>query len=227
LGNYTPEEALRLTWSKLVNTTASDALHLLLDYLHENYGHGEHAQKVLEVWMHGVICQPIAHGDFFDAESTNDPLFWVTHGTIDRAWHYVRLSKTFGDVFDFHWPESHPCYGHNPKDLLDFDPSMANSSIVPDGVKYIKQTNEEWLGLLSPHNQDLPYIYESFSWPHCTDRGFHMINDFGTGETSETSSAYGMSATLPQATSDEAAAPSEGLVSSPTSDESATRSGSG
>jgi hypothetical protein len=62
--------------------------------------------------MHGVVCQGIAHGDIFDAESTNDPLFWPIHPTIDRVWHYVRLASNFDDVFDSFWATNHPCFGH-------------------------------------------------------------------------------------------------------------------
>ncbi|CAN0568497.1 unnamed protein product, partial [Laminaria digitata] len=31
-----------------------------------------------------------------------------------------------------------------------------------------KYTNAEWLELIYPTNEDLPYMYDQYQWEHCT-----------------------------------------------------------
>lgn len=32
----------------------------------------------------------------------------------------------------------------------------------------VKLTNMEWMDMIYPTNDDLPYMYDEYSWSHCT-----------------------------------------------------------
>lgn len=36
------------------------------------------------------------------------------------------------------------------------------------GDDFVQLTNAEWMDLIYPTNPGLPYMYDSFEWPHCT-----------------------------------------------------------
>ena len=54
-----------------------------------------------EVWTSLVenLCDVGKIGDMYQASSPNDITFWVLHPTLDRLWHWIRLSATH-DNFD-------------------------------------------------------------------------------------------------------------------------------
>ena len=60
------------------------------------------------------------------------------------------------------------CEGHRENDVLPF----ANLS-VPRGSDgdVGSYTNRRLYALLHPHAPGLPYVYDSFAWPHCARAG--------------------------------------------------------
>lgn len=110
-----------------------------------------------------LSCAPGKIGDNYDSSSPNDLTFWFLHPTIDRLWHYMRLSKR---VYNETWDPYHTCYGHNPDDLQPFKNLFDNNN------EYY--TNSELYTLLHPKNIHLPYMYDNFEWPHCEMQGYNM-----------------------------------------------------
>ena len=113
-----------------------------------------------------VLSKPGHIGDMFQASSTNDIMFWVLHGTVDRLWHFKQLGNQKN--FDPTWTSNNTCYCHNPQDYQPF------KSIFDDKGKYY--TNEELVDLLSASRDGMPYLYDNFEWDHCRFLGFPMEN---------------------------------------------------
>jgi hypothetical protein len=123
----------------------------------------------------GAICEPGSIGDMYEASSPSDITFWVLHTTVDRLWHYMRLSP---QRYDEAWVDGEygDCYGHYFTDV----PAPFKNLVDDDDSYY---TNEELYNLLSPYNEDLGYVYEHFDWDHCDDLGFDMLNTFDRADT--------------------------------------------
>lgn len=147
--------------------------HLLSSFYNESTQKIEYSlsEYSVEETMHiydGLLklsCAPGKIGDNYDSSSPNDLSFWFLHPTIDRLWHYMRLSKR---VYNETWDPYHTCYGHNPDDLQPF------RNLFDDKNEYY--TNSELYTLLHPKNIHLPYMYDNFEWPHCEMQGYTMKN---------------------------------------------------
>jgi hypothetical protein len=59
------------------------------------------------------------------------------------------------------------CDGHNADDVLEF------SNFMNNGETY---TNQQFFDFIHPWNDDLPYIYDEFSFDYCSGKGY----DFST-----------------------------------------------
>jgi len=141
------------------------------------------------VW-YDFICtngSKIFTGDHLESASTGDPSFWVIHPTLERL---LQAKFMTGGFFDESWPAStgqgfvcnkaqcyspetgtkdfHAdcCYGHYENDQM-FD-AVSGSRDVKVGP-----TNREVLDATDPRKStySMPYIYDSFRWPHCVDQG--------------------------------------------------------
>ncbi|CAM9254244.1 unnamed protein product [Phaeothamnion confervicola] len=111
-----------------------------------------------------TLCAPGHMGDMFQATSPNDVTFWVLHPTLDRLWHWKRLADDTG--FDHTWIPTGTCYGHDPEQLQPF------KNLFDSDDRYY--SNAELYRLLDPRNDDLPYVYANFEWPHCELLGYDM-----------------------------------------------------
>jgi hypothetical protein len=127
----------------------------------------------------------IFSGDHLESASPADPSFWVIHPTLERLYHAKMMAGGFEDdswssdsVNDFvcdkaecymeeyggrgYWSEC--CYGHfEDSQMLDF--TSGNRS------HHFGDTNAKVMGLTDPTSLDygMPYIYDSFTWTHCSD----------------------------------------------------------
>ncbi|CAM9764660.1 unnamed protein product, partial [Ectocarpus sp. 4 AP-2014] len=141
--------------------------------------------------MLNSFCNPGNVGEMYTSAAPYDPLFWVIHPTADRllAWRRM-LGRQGADGWDFdetwgyahssvvgetgtvcNWDDVVPgsgdmptcvkgiCGGHNEDDLLPFSVKI-NGEVV-------KLTNADWMDLIYPTNEDLPYMYDEFKWTHC------------------------------------------------------------
>ena len=102
----------------------------------------------------------------FQATSSNDITFWVLHPTVDRLWHYKRLASD--PHFNETWDPYHTCYGHNPDDFQPFRDLFTTPS------KDAFYTNQELKDLMDPSRESMPYMYDQFSWPHCSMIGYDI-----------------------------------------------------
>jgi hypothetical protein len=117
-----------------------------------------------------ATCYPGYIGTMYEGESPNDITFWVLHTTMDRLWHWMRLSPYYYG-FDDTWVDGKygDCSGHYAEDL------PGNFTNLFDNNNEI-YTNSELYSGLHPMNEDLQYVYDNFVWSHCEEKGFDFSN---------------------------------------------------
>ena len=126
----------------------------------------------------------IFSGDHLESASPHDPSFWVIHPTLERLLHAKMMAGGFKDAT---WPTDNIndfvcdkaecydsdtaslgygadcCYGHYENDqFLDF--LSGNRSL------HFGDTNGAVITQSDPTSDDyaMPYIYDTFTWNHCT-----------------------------------------------------------
>ncbi|CAM9270816.1 unnamed protein product [Choristocarpus tenellus] len=150
-----------------------------------------------------LLCnRPVNDGDQLQASSPLDPTFWPIHGTMERLYLYKMLTGTLTDTT---WPDhsstytdedgetfeialsSDPtgeCLGHRGSDIFPFGFRETTTKIVPVrlwGETAVGQfTNREVLKALDPNVNALPYLYDTFTWPHCEKVGFDFHDAWDT-----------------------------------------------
>ena len=130
-------------------------------------------------------------GDFMESASPADPLFWPTHPTLDRLWHW-RSIQGFSDLS---WGEPSDCWGHNEEDVTvwkkGFDAStwdglpddhpldamLLGTMGLASGESTISTengyfSNAELYTKFDANNRELAYVYDTFEWEHCTKEGY-------------------------------------------------------
>ncbi|CAM9231029.1 unnamed protein product [Ascophyllum nodosum] len=144
------------------------------------------------------FCKPGQIGEMYTSAAPYDPLFWVVHPSSDRflAWrrmlgrHYPdtwALDETWGYEKDWVIGETGmvcdwtgvdengldmpncvkgTCGGHNEFDVLPF-------TVEINGQRQ-RFNNAEWMDLIYPTNEELPYMYDKFDWEHCSEDGYDM-----------------------------------------------------
>lgn len=124
--------------------------------------------------LRSLLCDFGVLGDMFQATSTNDPLFWVLHPNMERLWHIMKLNQYNNRVsFDDNWDSDlakskYTCAGHQSSHASTFSKAVFGED--GDGV----YSNEELYNLLHPARKELPYVYDTLSWPHCELLGFNL-----------------------------------------------------
>lgn len=140
-----------------------------------------------------VLCNPGHPGEMYTSAAPYDPTFWLIHPSAERMLSWRRMldhlsvhtfNQTWGyshqgdpsdmgqicewdDVSDFGLPYCYDstCPGHNAADTTPF------MGIVEEGEF---PTNEEIYAYVAPWNEELPYMYDTYYWPHCNASGFQM-----------------------------------------------------
>jgi hypothetical protein len=133
----------------------------------------------------------IFSGDHLESASPADPSFWVIHPTLERLTHAKLMAGGFLDEtwatdpvndqvcdksecydstygYKDYWDNC--CYGHYEFDkVLDF--TTGNRS------NHYGATNAATLQATDPRKAtySMPYIYDSFSWEHCSDSDFSWM----------------------------------------------------
>lgn len=145
-----------------------------------------------------TVESPGIVGDMFSSASSFDPTFWPLHGASERLVNYRRIVAAKGEYdFDDTWgypsydrangaaylngrcdwsavdgptdltlPTCDPndkCSGHAETDVMEFDNFKGN------GEKY---SNRDFFDFINPWNEDLPYVYDSYSYDYCADQGW-------------------------------------------------------
>ena len=85
-----------------------------------------------------------------------------------RLWHLRRLENDLN--FDETWRSDIHCYGHNPNDIQPFFNLFKGVETTKEDVQVPKKyhTNMELKNLFRPDGMTIPYMYDSFEWPHCS-----------------------------------------------------------
>jgi len=138
-------------------------------------------------------------GDMFSSASSYDPTFWPLHGASERLVNYRRIVAAKGEKdLDETWGYSEynrfngaayingRCDWSNIKDPSDLTlPSCNNNDIsscsghAEDDVLQFSNfqglgetyTNLEFYDFINPWNEDLPYVYDSYSYDYCYQQG--------------------------------------------------------
>lgn len=137
-----------------------------------------------------TLCHVGHAGEMFTSSAPYDPTFWPIHGladrylqlkrvmshenetTLDETWSYYHDGMSPSDTHhvcdwsgveagSMEMPTCTPgsCAGHHEDDLLPM------SNFLDQNETY---TNKEFLQFISPYNDDIPYVYDSFTnWPAC------------------------------------------------------------
>ncbi|CAB1119544.1 TYR [Ectocarpus sp. CCAP 1310/34] len=182
------------TASSLVYSSRKDKFEV------KGYEDDEPFQRAYFKKMLNSFCNPGAVGEMFTSAAPYDPVFWVVHPTADRLLAWRRMlgrQGVEGWDFDETWGYTHTsvvgetgtvcnwddvvpgsgdmptcitgiCGGHNEDDLLPFTVKVKGENV--------QLTNAEWMDLIYPTNEDLPYMYDEFKWDHCSEDGY----SFGT-----------------------------------------------
>lgn len=127
----------------------------------------QHEQDHVWESLRENLCSVGKIGDMYSASSPSDVTFWVMHPTIERLWHWIRLSSN-ETTFDDSWPVENDCAGHNGDDVQPFTGELF------DDPQRGYLTNAELYELMHPLTGSLEYIYDSYQWPHCIKRGYTM-----------------------------------------------------
>lgn len=125
------------------------------------------------------------------------------HPTIERLWMYTVLTEK---ITDYSWPEqdipymgsdgtviSEPvslygdsCVGHRGSDIFPFDlvDTYDDGFTIKTGICGNSETgniltNREVLQAFDPKVNALPYVYDTFTWGHCTPEGFDFNDAWG------------------------------------------------
>ena len=97
----------------------------------------------------------------------NDPLFFPVHNAFERVWNFMRVAPDLS--VDWSWSSGPDDCG----DMMDFkDKSPFKNFGVgnkPNKTSTFEYTNIELWHLFDPANPELPYVYDSFEWSHCSD----------------------------------------------------------
>ena len=141
-----------------------------------------------------LVCGgALVPGEQLEAASPADPSFWPIHAATERLLHYKRLVAPFADE---RWaaPEKSgsserpttefcayharaSCAGHHDDDLVGWSmPLLARrgGGGASSAASSWEPSNGELLALSDPASSDyaLPYVYDSFTWPHCDSTPF-------------------------------------------------------
>ncbi|CAM9286294.1 unnamed protein product [Phaeothamnion confervicola] len=148
-------------------------------------------RKVLDLLCHGTINM----GEQLQSSSPQDPSFWSIHPTLERLLQVKLSSKTL----DMTWiargystkvdgvskkykvsAYGDSCIGHRPYDVWPYglvsDSEFSTKLYMFGEKKENTLTNYEATLALSPDIDALPYVYDSFSWPHCEAQGIDMLD---------------------------------------------------
>ena len=141
-------------------------------------------------------------GDQLESGSPMDPSFWPIHGTVERLWLKKKLLGFSNEAWPSDYSTVTGCYGHNATDLVPFSFSLldvdddddaaddalaaaANATanetvslpaptpaVMADALNASRYTNQELYDKMGPDSSAMPYVYQDFSWTHCSYAGF-------------------------------------------------------
>jgi hypothetical protein len=115
-------------------------------------------------WMLQFTCHPGKMGPFATPlAANNDPIFWVTHATWGRFWHYVQLNEDLWSNFDSTWGYE----ATNCELMLNYDDLLPFTGFAAKDDPTKRYSNRELVSLFAPTNPELPYIYSELTWEHC------------------------------------------------------------
>jgi len=125
-------------------------------------------------------------GDHLEAASPVEASFWPIHPTLDRLLQYKESVQPFtsttwtgDDDGEACTTGGSKCKGHNQYDLTFWKASTQDSSTGLYNHNY--HTNEEMRVSLNQDTYAMSYVYDSFTWDHCSEEGY----DFSGGKNSD------------------------------------------
>ena len=74
------------------------------------------------------------------------------------------FKNSFNQTWDYHGTSE--CYGRNYDDEIPFRNFLDEDRTSLDAAKR-QYTQRDLVALFDPLNEELPYIFDDFSWSHC------------------------------------------------------------
>lgn len=143
------------------------------------------------------LCHIGSPGEMFTSAAPQDPIFWPLHGNAERFLQLLRILKKNGKItLNEKWDYDHmthlpsdtgivcdwsevttgsfempnctqkTCPGHKADDLLPFGGLFKHQDSL--------YTNLEFYDLVSPGNEEMPYVYDSLDyWEQCVDQSMY------------------------------------------------------
>ena len=116
-------------------------------------------------------------GDSLETSSPQDPIFFPIHPTLERLWVRSKLAKTFvNETWDGWSAYGRSCSGHWPGDELALGQYLVDLRVGEDDGSPLR-VGELYVALDPTNLTNLDYVFDDFSWPHCTALGFDMDLD--------------------------------------------------
>lgn len=116
----------------------------------------------------------------------------LTESVKDFSWPDEEITTTLSDGTSYTKKLSvfpNDCVGHAGQDVFPF--GLVDNDVddfrVQTGIKGNARrggnvlTNREVLESFDPRNNALPYIYDTFEWPHCEADGYNMGDAWRAG----------------------------------------------
>lgn len=149
-----------------------------------------------------TIEHPGTAGEMFTSGAPFDPTFWPLHGSMERmlglkrillddgivefdeTWGYPSYDPTDGAAYlngvcdwsgvanssDLTLPtcsSTSSCSGHGEFDVIEFE------NFLNTGETY---TNIAFYSFLHPENEELPYVYDEYTFDYCADYGYDFLD---------------------------------------------------
>jgi hypothetical protein len=136
----------------------------------------------------GLICHVGHAGEAFTSAAPYDPTFWPLHGVAERFLAYKRIAAVSGKTtLNETWGYRHDTIASDTHRVCDWDnvtgmelptcvkgtcPGHKEYDVMPMG-DFLNRgetyTNRQFYEFTWPYNDDLPYVYDSYSsWPACS-----------------------------------------------------------
>ncbi|KAJ8601830.1 hypothetical protein CTAYLR_009044 [Chrysophaeum taylorii] len=149
------------------------------DDFHSDFFHEIRRANRVDAFVDAVCSLAWYPGEQMEAASPVDVSFWPIHPTVERLFQYKLYANPFlyaawgatnATTTYCIYEDTSDCMGHHPYDLTSFKSRVKNASGDFE-VKFL--TNLEVLeALVAGPDYKMSYVYDNFSWPHCSDAGY-------------------------------------------------------
>jgi hypothetical protein len=123
-----------------------------------------------QVGVMQLLCSRMGlDGDMVGSASPLDPIFWVSHGALERLYHHISFHSGDGDgdgdnrlLTDLEYSTESDCSGHAPNGTKAW---LEGYYLQDETVSVKEVTNVQLTALLNPYHEKfvdlIPYLYDA------------------------------------------------------------------